>query len=191
MSDEHRPVLRRQLTSAVTASLVLGLLSTVGDWLWARFIPDGAIVPGIVHGVVVFVALALVLAWAARRDGVDARAARRLFWLPLAGAGIAASFYGLYRPFGYLGALLITWAAMWLAMAWLQRRARGGVEGAGRTAARGLLAAVGSGLAFWAISGIWTQPSPDGPNLLVHGAAWTFAFLPGFVALLLAQRDES
>ena len=57
-------------------------------------------------------------------------------------------------------------------------------EGAVGAAARGVIAAVLSGLAFYAISGIWTGPSAhEAPNVAVHFAAWTFAFLPGFLAL--------
>jgi hypothetical protein len=51
------------------------------------------------------------------------------------------------------------------------------------TMIRGVLAAVLSGLAFYAISGIWTSPPPDGPNYVRNFFSWSFAFLPGFLAL--------
>ncbi|MEL7060070.1 MAG: hypothetical protein AAGN46_08600 [Acidobacteriota bacterium] len=176
------------LSIAVAGALLLGGLSAVGDWIWWRFIPDGAVVPGILHGLIVFFVIACVLAWAARRSG-HARGGQRLLWqLPVAGALLAASFYPLFFVLGYLGALLATWVGMWWAIAALQRRARGSAESWGRVAARASIAAVASGLAFWAISGLWTNPSPGGPDLPVHVASWSFAFLPGFVAMLLAQR---
>ncbi|MEO1370088.1 MAG: hypothetical protein AAFX50_23140, partial [Acidobacteriota bacterium] len=52
-------------------------------------------------------------------------------------------------------------------------------------------AAVGSGLAFWAISDIWTKAQPGGPNYLWHFACWSFAFFPGFAALLLPLPGSS
>ena len=167
---------------------MLAAVSTFGDWLWTHYIPDGAVVPGVVHGAVIFLILGGVLAWGA---GTWRAAARLLPTLPLAGVALAAVFYPLARLTGYVGALLVTWVLMWLTTAGLQRWARGGVESAGRTMARGVVAAVGSGLAFWAISGIWTQPSPTGPNYPWHFISWAIAFLPGFLALLTGQGSRA
>ncbi|MEM6455888.1 MAG: hypothetical protein AAF772_12400 [Acidobacteriota bacterium] len=168
---------------AAVSALALGALSTFGDWLWTHYIPDGAIVPGVAHGVIVFLVMACLLAWAGR-----AWVPTLLVGLPIAGAVIAALFYPLYAVLGYLGALLVTWIAMWLVTALLQRRARGNRESLRRTLVRGGLAALGSGLAFAAIAGIWTNPSPDGPNYLWHFVCWSFAFAPGFAALLVDPR---
>jgi hypothetical protein len=44
-----------------------------------------------------------------------------------------------------------------------------------------------SGAAFYAISDIWTRPSPSGPNYIRHFFSWTIAFLPGFAALFLGR----
>ncbi len=177
----------RELSPAVTASLLLAALSTAGDWIWARWIPDGAVLPGVIHGVLFFGALAFALGWAARSRW----ATTRLLWtLPATGLLLAAGFYPLAYAVGYLTALLLTWIAMWLALALLQRWARGGHETALRAVGRGVIAALGSGLAFWAVSAMWTQPAQQtgyGLRLLY----WTFALLPGFVALLLAQRDTA
>jgi hypothetical protein len=49
---------------------------------------------------------------------------------------------------------------------------------------RGALAAVGSGMAFWAVSGMWTDPAFAG-GFVVRFVYWTFAFIPGFAALLV------
>lgn len=173
--------LRRGPAPAVAGAAALGAVSTLGDWIWARYLRDGDAVAGVVHGAAIFLVLAAVLAWSA---GSRRAAVRLLASLPAAGVLLAAAFYPLARAIGYLGALIVTWVAMWLALAVLQRWARGGGEGLGLTAARGALAAVGSGLAFWAISGIWTDPAAD-PSYLWRFACWTFAFLPGFLALLL------
>lgn len=168
----------------VGGSLGLALLSTLGDWIWASYIPDGAILPGVIHGALFFLALAVILYWSSGRRA----AARQLFWaLPLAGLAIAAGFYPVAAMVGYLGGLLLAWIAMWTVMALLQRRARGGQENLRRTLFRAALAATGSGLAFWAISGIWTQPSPGGPDYVVHLVSWFVAFLPGLAALSIGQ----
>ncbi len=179
--------LPRGLAHAVLGAAALGAVSTLGDWIWARYLRDGSIVAGVVHGAVIFLVLAAILAWAA---GSRRAAVRLLPSLPAAGVLLAAAFYPLARAIGYLGGLIVTWVVMWLVLAALQRWARGGGETPGRTALRGLLAAVGSGLAFWAISGVWTDPSPD-PSYLWRFACWTFAFLPGFLALLLAPMDDT
>ncbi len=52
---------------------------------------------------------------------------------------------------------------------------------------RGALAAVGSGLAFYLISGIWTRFDPKAIDYLYNFGCW--AFLPGFLALLLERQQ--
>ncbi len=173
--------LPRGLVPALVGSAALGAVSTLGDWIWANYLRDGDPIAGIVHGAVIFQVLTAVLAWAAG----SRRALRRLLpSLPAVGVLLAAAFYPLAYVIGYLAALIVTWVAMWLALATLQRWARDGVESWNRTMLRGALAAVGSGLAFWAISGIWTDPTAD-PSYPWRFACWTFAFLPGFLALSL------
>jgi hypothetical protein len=53
---------------------------------------------------------------------------------------------------------------------------------------RSLFAAVGTGLGFYAISGIWFPFNPHGWDYAVHFAAWTVAYFPGFAALLVKWR---
>ena len=57
----------------------------------------------------------------------------------------------------------------------------------GAVASRGAIAAVASGLGFWAISGIWRPFNPQGWDYAVHFGAWTVAYFPGFAALLIAR----
>ena len=173
---------------AVLAALGLGALSTFGDWLWTHYLEDGAWLPGVVHGVVIFAALAAVLA-----SHAGTRRAFKVLMpsLPLAGLAIAAAFYPIAKLVGYLPALLIAWVAMWIALAVLQRLARGRVEPLGRALQRAVLAAVGSGAAFAAVSSMWTAPDPAGPNLPLHFLYWSFAFLPGFLALMIGQAPPS
>ena len=171
------------LGRAAAASVALGAASALGDWVWARFIPDGAVVPGVAHGVVFFLLLAVVLG---RATGGGRVVRRLLATLPLAGLLLAAAFYPLAYALGYLGALLATWVTMWLALALLSRWARDADETAGRALARGLAAAVGSGLAFWAVSGMWTDPAAH-PSYALRFLYWTIAFAPGLAALVVGR----
>ena len=78
------------------------------------------------------------------------------------------------------------WMLLWILFALLQQRlAR--KESMGTALVRGVAAAIVSGAAFYAISGIWINDSHTNPNLLRHFGAWTVAFLPGFVALFLRR----
>ena len=56
---------------------------------------------------------------------------------------------------------------------------------------RSALAALGSGLGFYAISGIWFPFNPHGWDYAKHFVYWTIAYLPGFAALLMPLRRRS
>ena len=56
-------------------------------------------------------------------------------------------------------------------------------------AARGAVAAVTSGVAFYAISGIWRPFNPAGWDYAVHFAAWTIAFSARLRGTLVASRS--
>jgi hypothetical protein len=191
------------LWAAVGGAVALGALSSLGDWLWARFITDGALLPGMIHGAVVFVALAAVLGTAA--GGWEATR-YLLVRLPLTGAAIAALFYPLAGAIGYLPALVVCWMLMWLALALFGSRARAIAGKAGGDARRGspgsalvgrsvflrgILAAIASGLAFWSVSGLWTDPRAATASYPERFLLWTWAFLPGFAALLIRVGDRS
>ncbi|MEM9595665.1 MAG: hypothetical protein AAGD06_15440 [Acidobacteriota bacterium] len=168
---------------ALVGALVLAALSTFGDWVWAEFIPQDKGIHGVVHGAVIFAAIGAVLGWAA--GSTDALRRAVLGQIAL-GVVVSASFYPLYHLVG-IASLFLTWMALWLGTAWLQRWVRDQDETARRALIRGLVAAVASGLAFYAISGIWTRPDPEGPNYVWHFLCWAFAFLPGFLALFLGS----
>ncbi len=79
---------------------------------------------------------------------------------------------------------------MWLLFgaleAWLRRAPIGTRDRADREGwQRPLL----SGVAFYLVSGMWTDHSAP-PNYLRNFASWTFAFFPGFAALLWRQRSD-
>jgi hypothetical protein len=108
----------------------------------------------------------------------------------LIGLGAAGGFYLLAPVMGY-AAMFVLWMALWAAFGLLNGRGLGNAKSSMAEAlARGGLAAFGSGLAFYAISGIWTRPAPGGPDYAYHFLCWTVAYLPGFLALL-ARRPAA
>ena len=155
-------------------SLLVAALSTLGDFVWARYIPAHRPLFGLLHGTALCLAIGLFLG-ALRRKPIRGAVAGALI-----GLGAAGGFYLLARVMGY-AAMFVLWMALWAAFGLLSGRGLGGPQS--RTAealTRGGLAAIGSGLAFYAISGIWTRPAPGGPDYAHHFLCWTVAFLPGF-----------
>jgi hypothetical protein len=77
---------------------------------------------------------------------------------------------------------------MWLALSLFGSRAREADTPPGSILARGLVAAIAAGLAFQSISHIWTDPTAS-VSYPLRFLYWTWAFLPGFAALLLRFAD--
>ena len=162
---------------SILCALAMGLFSTVADWVWARFLTDGAVLPGLLHGLLAFVLFALLLG-----------GGRRLFaTVSVAGLGLAAAFYPLYFVIGYLPALLVTWVGMWVALAALMRWAFDDGETIWVVLLRGGAAALGSALAFWSVAELWTDAAAV-TSWIERFLKWSYAFLPGFLALQLGKR---
>ena len=166
-------------SASLAGALLLAALSTFGDFVWARYVPTHRAVFGLFHGTLLLLAQGLFLGLLRRRPAPGALGGA------MVGLLAAASFYALAPLLGY-AAMFASWMALWIGFAFLDARLRGGVPWR-ESLTRGLLAAVGSGLAFYAISGIWTNPAPGGPRYAYHFLCWTIAFLPGFAALLLRR----
>ncbi|MDQ3211840.1 MAG: hypothetical protein M3Q85_04140 [Acidobacteriota bacterium] len=166
------------LLHSLAAALLLATVMTVGDFIWAAFDVPHRTLYGIVHGAVMCFFIGAVIGARAGRILAGALAG------PLIGVLAAVVFYVLARGMG-LGAMLPAWMAFWSLFSLLQQRLPPVErrEPMGRASLRGFAAAVLSGLAFYAISGIWTQHEPGGPDYAVHFASWCVAFLPGFLAL--------
>ena len=163
---------------AIACSLLIAALSTSGDWVWARFITAHRAVFGLLHGAILCMAIGLCL------GALRGRAVRGAVAGPLIGLAAAGGFYLLATFMGY-AAMFVMWMALWAGFGLLNARGFGEPRAGTKEAlVRGALAAIGSGLAFYAISGIWTRPSPGGPNYPYNFLCWTVAFLPGFLALL-------
>jgi hypothetical protein len=169
------------LLAAAAAALFLGAIMTGGDFVWAYFGVRHSRTSGVVHGALMCLCIGGIIGARSGRIGAGLLAG------PLIGVLAAGSFYALASTFGW-GAMLPAWMLFWICFALLQHALV--KETLPTTLGRGLVAAVLSGLAFYAISGIWTRPSPGGPDYLVHFVYWSFAFLPGFLALFLRSRGK-
>lgn len=168
------------ITPAIIGAVLLGAANTFGDFFWESMNLRHRVAFGLAHGALLLLCLGLYLGILVSR--------------PLAGAiggvvsgTLAACVFYTLAPAMRLSAMFPAWIALWLMIGVLD----GVALRKGRIApalARGAVAAVASGLAFYAIAGIWTRPSPGGPRYLVNFASWTFAFVPGFLALLAGRR---
>lgn len=170
----------RALRASVIAALLLGAAMTFGDFVWATWHVRHRVAYGVAHGAVMCLCIGAVIGWRTRRLAAGALAG------PAIGVAAAGAFY-LLAPMLGMGAMLPAWMLFWIFFALLQQRLESG-EPAARALGRGVAAAVLSGAMFYAISGIWTRPSPGGPDYPVHFLSWCAAFFPGFLALFLPIR---
>ncbi len=173
------------LGAALWSAVILGALSTLGDLIWALYIPTHQMIYGLVHGAVLCMSLGFVLGLFVAKKAFQGALGELVIGLVVSGG-----FYALYGLLG-MAAMFVSWMALWLLTSFFLRWLHRSPESCGFTAVRGVLAAVLSGLTFYVISGIWLDPDPAGPNYAYHLVAWTFAFLPGFVALLLTRKKEA
>lgn len=172
----------RAVRAALGAALLLGVVMTLGDYVWATWHVRHSVAAGLVHGAVMCLCIGAVIGARNRRAGAGALGG------PLIGVAAAGAFY-LLAPVMRMGAMLPAWMLFWVLFALLQQRLLS-AESVARALARGGAAALLSGAAFYAISGIWTSPAPGGPDYPVHLASWSFAFLPGFLALFWFTRPQ-
>ena len=163
-------------------ALLIAAVSTIGDFIWAGLQLRHRVVYGLAHGALLFLCIGAYLG-ALKRQRMRGAAAGALIGFTAAGA-----FYVLARVFGY-AIMFPIWAFIWLALAALSGRVTDTPAPSSTDIwKRGALAMVGSGIAFYLISGIWRPFDPQGLDYLVHFVAWTIAYLPGFAALLLTPR---
>ena len=165
---------------ALVGALVLAAISTAGDFVWANWRVRHLAVYGVIHGVVMFAAAGYILGARNGRGTVSALGG------VFAGVAGAASFYALRPLLGY-SAMFASWILVWVVLGAFLKGA-----GAKAGAARGVVAALLSGAAFYAVSGMWMPFNPSGPlDYAEHFVRWTIAFLPGFAALLLKAPATS
>ena len=174
----------------VVGILGVALVATLGDYTWYTLGVRHSMVTGIIHGAVLLTAVGAVL-------GLHAgRVVRGLPIGALSGIGGALIYYLLVATFDrrtYGTAIPAAWVGTWLVVAlldgrWLRAPAR---RPWGEVAARGVVAAVVSGIAFYLVlNTLWGRPPATGRNYLLQFAAWTVAWAPGLLALTLGRRAE-
>jgi hypothetical protein len=167
--------------------LAVALVATLGDYSWYTLHVRHSIMTGIIHGAVLLTAVGAVL-------GLDAgRVVKGLPIGTLSGVGGALIYYLLValvdrRPYGI--GIPAAWVGMWLLVAlldgrWLRAPQRRPWD---EIAARGVLAAVLSGIAFFLVMNtLWGRPPATGKNYLLQFAAWVLAWAPGLLALTLGS----
>jgi hypothetical protein len=135
------------MRTAVISAVVTAAVSTVGDYLWANVLPHGPQVYWFAHAIILFLTIGACLGLPSRR--------------PLAGAAgavvigcLATAGFWVLRPIvGYAGSLFLLFTLLWVALGVLTGRVLQRRDNIGAVLVRSALAAVGSGLAFYAISG--------------------------------------
>ena len=163
------------MRNALVSTIVLGVVATFGDWVWATFLSRHQMAAGLVHGALLCLSMGAMVA---RPFGRPAAGAAGGMAIGVASAGL---FY-LLAPIMRYGAMFFAWFGLWLMLAALCHRL---AEAATLRVAitRGVIAGAASGLAFYIVSDMWTQWNPHAINYLDHFARWAFAFAPGFLVL--------
>ena len=170
------------LAAALLAAALLAIVSTLGDFVWANWSVRHRVLYGLIHGAVICLCIGGVIGARTGRPAAGIAAG------PLVGVLAAASFYLLASALGY-AAMFPAWMLFWICFGLLQDRLSRHRD-IGSALARGLVAAILSGLAFYAVSGMWTNPPRGGPDYPRVLLSWTFAFFPGFLALFWPRRGE-
>ena len=170
------------MLAALIASVTLGVVATLGDFVWAYFNVRHRPLYGLVHAAAF--GLAIGAAVGARNGRIAVGALGGLIVLLVAGA-----FFYLLSPLMGMRGMFPAWMLFWVCFALVQRQMR--YEMMSTAIVRGVAAAVLSGLAFYAISGIWTSRAPAGPNYLRNFGSWTFAFFPGFASLFTRSSSSA
>jgi hypothetical protein len=173
--------MKRSLTAALCGALFVAAVSTLGDFMWAEVLPrPHPAWYGVAHGITLFLCIGLVLGSpVGRRAGAAAGSA-------LIGGLASVAFY-LLAPFTGYAVMFPLWFAFWIALGILYERLHAGAIRWSTALKAGLLAATLSGLAFYLISGIWFPFRPRGWDYVGHFFAWTFAYFPGFAAIIAVR----
>ena len=171
------------MRDALFGAVATAAVSTLGDYLWANVLPHGRPVFWFAHAIVLFLTVGFCLGVPSRRPSAGAIGAASIGCLATAG------FWILQPIIGY-SALFVLFVALWLALGLLTGRILQRSDDFGTVLVRSALAAIGSGIGFYAISGIWMPFRPHGLDYVKHFAYWTIAYLPAFAALLVGRARK-
>jgi hypothetical protein len=175
------------MRNAVIGALLIAVVSTLGDFVWAGLHLRHRVVYGLAHGALLFLCMGAYFGWMYKKLVTGA------IYGAAIGLAAAGSFYLLAPVAGY-SVMFFVWAFIWMALAVLVGRIlpAPGARSAPHSSVvlRGVVAMVGSGLGFYLISGIWRPFDPEGWDYAVHLLSWTIAYLPGFLALLALRKPS-
>jgi hypothetical protein len=168
------------VAASIAGALAIAAVSTLGDFIWATWIPRHRPIYGLTHGALLFCSVGLYLGFLGKKPAAGAIAGALI-------GGLAAGSFYVLAPFVGFSIMFALWFAVWIALGALNEKLnrRPGIIRAATT--RGLLAAAAFGVAFYLISGIWFPFHPQGWDYLVHFAGWTAAYFVGFGALLVKR----
>ena len=105
------PGVRASIGGAVT----IAAASTLGDFIWATWIPRHLSLYGLIHGTLLFLSVGLFLGALHKRPGVGA----------LSGAvigGLAAASFYLLAPVAGYSVMFLVWIGVWVALGGLNER---------------------------------------------------------------------
>ena len=163
--------------------MVTAAISTAGDYLWANVLPHGRPVYWFAHAIVLFSTVGACLGAPAGKPLSGMIGAVAI------GCAATLGFYLLQPLIGY-SALFVLFFGLWLALGALTVRVLHRRRGVRDILIRSSIAAFGSGLGFYAISGIWRPFDPHGWDYAIHFVSWIVAYLPAYVALLMSASNE-
>jgi hypothetical protein len=166
---------------SIIGAVVTAAVSTLGDYLWANVLPHGQPIYWFAHAIVLFATVGACLGGPSGKPLAGAIGAAAI------GCAATAGFYFLQPLMGY-SAMFVLFVVLWVGLGLLAGRVLQRRDSTQMVLTRSVLAAVGSGLGFYAISGIWMPFNPHGWDYARHFVYWTIAYLPGFAALL-AKRN--
>ena len=169
--------------AAVVGAIATAAVSTIGDYLWANGLPHGQPIYWFAHAIVLFTTVGLCLGLPSRKPLGGAIGAAEV------GCVATAGFYLLQSRMGY-SAMFPLFVGLWLGLGILTGRVLQQRASLGEVLTRSTLAAVGSGVGFYTISGIWMPFNPHGWDYARHFFYWTIAYFPAFAALLM-QNSRS
>jgi hypothetical protein len=168
------------MTATIAGALAIAAASTLGDFIWATWIPRHRPVFGMTHGTLLFLAIGLYLGVLAKRPLPGAIGGTIL------GFTAAGTFYVL-APMGGYSIMFLVWMGTWFGLSALHVRLQR-MHGSWRTILlRGVFAAIAFTGAFYAVSGIWFPFDPTGWDYAWHFGGWTVAYLGGFAPLFIAN----
>ena len=176
------------LAPAILGAVVIGAVSTLGDFIWATWIPEHRPIFGLSHGTLLFLCIGLYLGALVSKPLLGGGAGALIGFLAAGGFYVLVPILGAR---GMIVPMLAMWIAFWVAFSVLNTVILRGNRSLGHAFARGAIAAVSSGIGFYVISGIWMPFDPSGIDFIFHFGAWIVAYLPGFVALLVTTGRAS